>query len=335
MRTDLPARDDLPAQLRELIDGGAAAVTAAEITAASPAPARAGLPGGVVRRGVVRRGVVPLRRPGRRVRRPGRVAALAAGLVAIGCAGAVTAAQLSGDAAARRPGGTLAGAHPRAHHAEVVLTARAIREIAGASRAALASAGHALVSYSSTFGSTVNSGTDNLTFSGNNYNNVSLQAGSKIGPWVDRVVNGQIYEYGELAPGQAPHWYHSVSETQHARQAVPDPRDLLRALEPGARFAFEGWREIGGVRVRELRATQLTGLPGRLLSLQNADPFEHLSGLTVWADASGVIRQVRTAFEGIGGGSIEHTMVLARFLDIGKPETITAPASYINQVTHG
>jgi hypothetical protein len=155
------------------------------------------------------------------------------------------------------------------HHPQAVLTARMVRKIARASRAALASAGHALVSYHNEDGGLSTAGTDDLTFSGNNYNNVNQQAGSKIGPWTDRVVDGQIYEYGELAPGDAPHWYHSASETQNAREAVPDPRDLLKALAPGARFVSEGCQLLDGTRVQELRATQLAGLPGKLLSLEN------------------------------------------------------------------
>jgi hypothetical protein len=318
----MPARTELPAQLRDLIDGGAAAVTAREITEAGLSPAA---------------GVVPLRRPGRRVPRPGRVAALAAGIVVVGCAGAVAVSQLAGPAP--RPAASRAGDRPAVHavhHQQVALTARMMHKIALASRAALASAGHALVSYHNEDGGlSIVSGTDDLTFSGNNFNNVNLQAGSKIGPWTDRVVNGQIYDYGELAPGDAPHWYHSVSETQNVREAVPDPRDLLKALAPGARFVSAGWQVLDGTRVQKLRATRLSGLPGKLLSLENADPSQKLTALTVWADASGVIRQVRTAFQGLLDGAVDYTTVKVDFVDIGKPETIIAPASYINQVTHG
>jgi hypothetical protein len=215
-----------------------------------------------------------------------------------------------------------------------VLTARVVRRLAQTSRAALASAGHVLVSYvNSADGTTIVSGTENITFSGQDYNAVSRQSSSKTGPWTDRVVSGQIYDHGSLRPGQAPHWYHSVSETSGG-QSVADPRRLLAALQPAAGFRVLGWQTLNGVRVEHLRATSTGALPAQLLSAGQEQPGEHLARLDAWVDGRGVIRQLHLVYAGATPSAF-RTVEMVRFLDIGRPETITVPRHYLNQVTHG
>jgi hypothetical protein len=86
---------------------------------------------------------------------------------------------------------------------------------------------------------------------------------------------------------------------------------------------------IGGQRLAHLHATRLTGLPReqtlvRYASL--ADPQAParagtLTGLDVWADGSGVVRQMKITLEGIDG----RTTVTVT--DSGQPQSIKAPAS--------
>lgn len=277
-------------------------------------------------------------------RRPVPLVAVAAGVVTLAVAGAVVASQVASptrhEAAAEHgatgPGaaqhGTTGGA---AGHGQVVLTARMVRRLAVASKVALARAGHLLVSYvdSDPGGST--SGTLDITFSGRNYSAVSRQRGSS-GPFESRIVAGQLYARTAMSTGQAAHWYHSVNQTSRGGQSIPDPRKLLAALRPAARFTVIGTQVIDGVRVDQLKAADLRQLQGRLLffGLQNASR-EYLTALDLWVDSNGVVRQMSMRYAGIGAETSDVATQLVRFVDIGRPESITAPAHYIDQVTHG
>jgi hypothetical protein len=332
---------DLPEQLRDLIEAGGPPVTLTELAdrrTPSPAPIRGASPRPPAQRSrAPRTGLGP---------RPGWIAATAAGIIVVG-GGALAATQLGGTprpgpspAAARhsakpgaKPGGK-AGATPG--RPQAVLTASMVHRLARASKAALAAAGHVRVSYcQSDGGDGPLTGTDDLTFAGKDYNFVSQQSGSKIGPWTDRAVHGQEYEHGQLAPGQPARWYHSTSETSHAGQSVPDPGKLLGALQPSARFSVIGTQFLHGVQVQHLRAADTSQLPAGQLSFEEADPSYRLAALDVWVDARGVIRQMHLKFTGSDQGIAEVTTLTVRFLDIGLPEHITAPAHYVNQVTHG
>jgi hypothetical protein len=66
---------------------------------------------------------------------------------------------------------------------------------------------------------------------------------------------------------------------------------VLRVLEPSARFELVGYQVIGGVWVKELRATDLSHLPavGRLGDFA---PGPHVTSLVVWVDRHGVVRRL-------------------------------------------
>jgi hypothetical protein len=80
-----------------------------------------------------------------------------------------------------------------------------------------------------------------------------------------------------------------------------------------------------------LHATRLSGLPraqtlvryANLTDLNAPATAGTLTGLDVWADSSGVVRQMRISLEGIDG----QTTVTVTFIDSGQPQSITAPAS--------
>jgi len=93
---------------------------------------------------------------------------------------------------------------------------------------------------------------------------------------------------------------------------------------------------IDGVQVDHLRATDLTGLDPEVLSLGGSDDLP-LSGLDVWVDSSGVIRLMELHCQGISqpNGLTEVNTITIKFLDIGKPETITASAHYGLEATYG
>ncbi len=207
------------------------------------------------------------------------LAVVATAVVAVVAAGAITAVRLGSQ-----------------HQLEPVpVTAAMVRRIARASEIALAAEGHALVSYSEVVGTTPDgSGTLDITFSGQNFNIVSRQPGAK--PFTERVVDSQIYTFGDPPPGQPLQWYHSTTESQARGVAVPDPRKLLSALSPTAGFAVIGKEVIDGVPLTHLRATNVKGMNARLLSLNTTD--QPISGLDIWVDSSGVVRIIQERCQG-------------------------------------
>lgn len=220
-----------------------------------------------------------------------RVTGIAAGVVAVGCASAVVAAGAGGTASARhsaRPG--------PAHRAPAVLTAADVRHLASASRLALATSGQAVVQSRETRdGALQDTSTDDITFDGQNWND----ALTEVIPGVDgqpastqsavnRVVDGQAYDYFNAIDGTR--WYHVTGPDAVSSMQIPDPRDLLAALAPAARFVAAGQAVLGGVPVTKLVATDPAAVTGPAsLAIW---PAGTVTALTVWADSSGVVRQL-------------------------------------------
>ena len=316
--------NELTDQIREYVEASARPISLAELAGRRATVAPAGR----------RMGSRPLV-----LRRPVMAAAAAVAVVAAGSAAAVTAATAGGGhprPVAARPHAP--AVHPHAVHAKpgaVRLTAAVVQHIAQVSKAAMEPAGHVVVSYAETDeGIADGSGTLDITFSGQNFNSVSSQPAA-TSTFTERVVDGQIYTYGNPPPGQPLQWYHSTNQTQTGGTTVPDPRALLAALRPAAGFEMLGYQVVGGVRCEHLRATEVAYLPGKLLSLGIAWPTT-LAGLDVWVDGHGVVQQMSTTFSGLDDqGHLNVEKQTVRFLDIGQPETIVAPSQYANQQTFG
>jgi hypothetical protein len=212
------------------------------------------------------------------------------GLTAIAAAVAVAVLAVS-------PGGTGTTQRGRAR-SPVLLTAAMVHQVASASRAALARSGRATVSTTSTQNGVPGySSTDVITFSGKNWNDVITQrsqgADGRSGHTptaINRIVNGQLYLYiaGRTRRLQ---WYHDTNPSGHPSVRIPDPRTVFRVLEPSARFEFVGYQVIGGVRVEELRATDLRHLPA-LGRLGDFAPGPRVRSLAVWVDRHGVVRRL-------------------------------------------
>jgi hypothetical protein len=187
----------------------------------------------------------------------------------------------------------------------VLLTAATVRQVAAASRAALATSGRAVVAYSTTqSGVLQGSGTDNITFSGKNWNDAFSQTfpgahGQSAHKQfaINRIVNGQFYLY---IAGRTPRlqWYHDTNPSGHPSFTIPDPRTVLRALAPSARFVAAGYQVIGGQRLKELRATDPGHVPG-LGALPDVDPQAHVTSLRVWVDGHGVVHRIGLGFESV------------------------------------
>jgi hypothetical protein len=215
-----------------------------------------------------------------------------------------------------------------------VLTAAMIHRVEAASQAAIAPAGHMLVSFSVGLmnQSPSSSGSIDYTFSGHDFNAIEHLPTSAIAPKKQtltvRQVDGQFYLFGP-APRN---WYHLHSQTAVGRN-VPDPRELLKALRPDARFEDIGSQVIGGVKTTILHATQLRNLPGSVLSaltfVSSMGP-ESLTRFDIWVDEHGVVRQMKIIHQGHSPQGLLIETQAIRFLDIGKPETITVPARYSN-----
>ena len=67
---------------------------------------------------------------------------------------------------------------------------------------------------------------------------------------------------------------------------------MLRALEPSARFEVAGYQVIGGVRVKELRATDLSHLPGQGRLVGAFAAGGRVLSLEVWVDGRGVVHRL-------------------------------------------
>lgn len=263
--------------------------------------------------------------------RPGVSVAAIAGIAAVAAAVAGLL-QFSGGLPPSH-GGPGASRPAASHHlVNAKLTDAMVRKIARASHHALASAGHVVIRLTSVLGPYPD-GSDlfDITFSHRNYNWVT-QPKSRM-PLIVRVVSGRLFFFGNPPPGRRLQWYLSTTQ-RSGGQSVPDPRTLLSALQPAAGFEDLGDQVIDGVQVEHLRATNLAGLSGKLRSLDMAD--QPLSRLDVWVDGSGVIRFMELHAKGVSEptGLTERNTITIRFLDIGKPETILAPAHYGTEATH-
>lgn len=280
---------ELASQVRDYIDTAAPPLELAVIAGHRPAPAR--LP---------RRGA--LTAPGRR-----RTAIAAAAAAAVAAAGILTAVELGSG-----PAGTS------------VQLAAMVRRIQAASEAATSPAGHILVTYSLTSAS---SGSVDYTYSGNSFNAVEHPPPAPGDPspasLTIRYVSGTTYLFG--GPGRARQWTRFPDSRQGQRD-LPDPRKILTALRPEAGFAAAGSQVLQGVPTQILRATRLSGLPAGVVSelsfVQSMGP-QTLTGFSIWVDRHDDVRQVRLAYHRQGTSVLAETL---RFLDIGQPQKIDAPA---------
>lgn len=223
-------------------------------------------------------------------RTPGRVAAIAAGFVAVACAGAVAVTQLGGPA---RSAGPAPGRKPA-----VALTAAYVRHLASTSRLALAQSGRAVVrSQQAQDGVLQNTATYDITFNGQNWNDAFSEVMAGLGGQpattqsaVNRVVNGQAYDFFNAVDGTR--WYHVTGPDAVSSLKIPDPRDLLAALAPAARFVAAGHTVLAGVPVTRLVATDPAAVPTGTSTIW---PAGTVTAFTVWVDNSGVVRQLSVA----------------------------------------
>jgi hypothetical protein len=350
-------RTDLNEQIRELIDGGARPVSLTEI---------AGRPSLTRRR---RAQALTRRRPAQALvrRHPRRAAAVAASAAAVGVAAAITATLLGAPAGREQAGREPSG---QSGQASTVLTAAMVRQVAAASGTALAHSGHMRITYSNVSSLAPDSrgaGTDDITFSGRDWNYSSDQTAPPNGTSVNRFTGGRLYYYG---PGFVRHagdpltWFRETNPAEVrdvTAVTAPDPRELLRVLDPAARFVRVGYQVIDGIRVEQLRATRLAHLPGLDALPGEAAPIGRVTSLEVWVDSHGVIRQLHltsqlnvttssrkkylvkengTVKEKLGPpGPVRHGIERASasvsFLDVGQPQAITVPAHAIPVYGHG
>src|SRR6516164_8060269 len=219
----------------------------------------------------------------------------AAGPAGSGLTAAAAAVAVAVLAATAGGTGTAPGSRTRGPE---LLTAAMVHQVASASLSALARSGRATVSYTSTQnGVPGDNSTDVITFSGKNWNDVIFQSSPSSGDRpghiptaINRIINGQLYLYiaGRTRRLQ---WYRDTNPTDlYPSAKIPDPRTVLRALEPSARFEFVRYQVIDGVRVKELRATDFSHLSG-LLRLGDFAPG-HVRSLEVWVDGHSVVRRL-------------------------------------------
>jgi hypothetical protein len=307
---------DLKYEIHLLMEGGIHRVSAADVAGQSPGVSA----------------FPPERlRSGRRSRRTVTIAAAAA----TACAAGLIAALATNAASQVRP---------EPARAPVVLTAAMLRHVGSASWLALEHAGRALVSSRETLGGVLQqTGTANITFDGLNWNDsftvvtpaaAGLPASRESA--INRVVNGQAYDYFVAADGLA--WYHETGPDAVANLDIPDPRVLLRELAPAARFAKDGTSVLDGVRATRLAATNTNGLP--TLNSPDIWPTGTISALTIWVDGRGVVRQVMVTGRQdervwmlVSGAGVRHKLAqfLARVRDLEKRDHL-APAQAIMRV---
>ncbi len=346
---------DLAPQIRELIDTGAQPITLSEITARaviapSCAPAQAGNRPGVGRPGLAR---PSLARPGltRPTVRFGWAAAVAAAVVAVGSAGAISAVQFM---AAGRPASPPV-VRPAGQTGTLLTTAQ-VRQVTEASRSALAHSARAYVTYLGP-GPYHAFQSENIIFSGANYS----FAGSAINPaasgrpgqvawFAERLINGQAYDHELDSKGW--HWFRYASPGSQAAHIL-DPRTMLGVLAPSERFRFAGRVVVGGVTLERLQASAPARVPD-LGPLTSTAASEYTTALAVLVDGRGVVHQVDISLRGptltaaAGPGKrlpgkaplvgeaptpltvAGSTSVMVTFADIGQPQNISVPRHAIS-----
>jgi hypothetical protein len=238
-------------------------------------------------------GPAPVARPGRWVPR----AALLTGTGLTAAAVAVAVVVLAGgQGGAVRRGGT---------RAPVLLTAAMVRQVASASRSALALCGRATISYRDTQAGVLQvTGTDRITFSGKDWNDALSQSFPASGGQpastqfaINRIVGRQFYLYVKGRTDKLA-WYHDTNPTGHPSFTIPDPRSVFSVLAPSARFELAGYQVIDGLRLERLRATNLSHLPG-LSSLPDVQPGAHVTALQVWIDPHSVVHRLSLTAEAV------------------------------------
>jgi len=231
-------------------------------------------------------------RPARRM--PRAAVLTGTGLAAAAAAVAVTVLAVS----AGGQGGTGSAAHGGGTRAPVLLTAAMVRQVASASRSALALSGRATISYRNTqAGKLQVTGTDRITFSGKNWNDAFSQsfpasdgqpASTQFA--INRIVGKQFYLYIKGRTNKL-EWYRDTNPNGHPSFTIPDPRTVFSVLEPSARFEFLGYQVIDGIRLKHLRATNFSHLRG-LSTLPDLQPGAHVTTLQVWVDGHNVVHRL-------------------------------------------
>jgi hypothetical protein len=230
-------------------------------------------------------------RPPRRIRRAAVLTGT--GLTAAAAAVAVAVFTVSAGGPARPTVATTGRTH-----APVLLTAAMVRQVASASRSALALSGRATISYRNTqAGKLQVTGIDRITFSGKNWNDAFSQSfpasdGQRASTQfaINRIVGKQLYLY-IAARTRRLQWYHDTNPSGHPSFTIPDPRRVFSIMEPSARFEFLGYQVIDGVRLKHLRATDLSHLRG-LSTLPDLQPGAHVTALEVWVDGHNVVHRL-------------------------------------------
>jgi hypothetical protein len=121
----------------------------------------------------------------------------------------------------------------------------------------LGQAGHIRITYSdvsSVDPSDDSAGTDDITFSGRDWNYVTDQTAPPNGQSINRFVGGDLYYYGNgfvQHPGDPLHWLRETNPAEIrdvTSVTAPDPGKLLSVLDPAARFVRVGSGIVGGSR---------------------------------------------------------------------------------------
>ena len=226
--------------------------------------------------------------------------------------------------------------------------------VASASRAALDS-GRATVDFASnTHGGLNQSGTEKISFSGDDVEMTIDFASDGRSPGFqaqNKTVDGEFYLLD--GPIGLEHWIHDTNASGMSRKDIfsLDPRTLLDLLSPSADFEQVG--EADGVR--HLRARSVDGVPVLNLGLGPTDG-QDTSGLEVWVGRDDVVQRIDLAYDTTevsehsgalakivrhADGTVTkeidpahpghrevyrtHSTYSARFTDVGAPIAITAP----------
>jgi hypothetical protein len=228
--------------------------------------------------------------------RPPRRISRAAVLTGSGLAAAAVAVTVLAVSAGGQGGTGVAGRGGT--RTPVLLTAAMVRQVASASRSALALSGRATISYRNTqAGKLQVTGTDRITFSGKNWNDAFSQSfpasdgqPASTQSAINRIVGKQFYLYIKGRTNKL-EWYRDTNPSGHPSFTIPDPRRVFLMLAPSARFEFLGYQVIDGIRLKHLRATDLSHLRG-LSTLPDLQPGAHVTALEVWVDGHSVVHRL-------------------------------------------
>jgi hypothetical protein len=229
-----------------------------------------------------------------------------------------------------------------------VLTDAQLRQIARASAAAAKAGGTASITELREENGIPQDGYEAaVTFSGSNIDekitSVPEPPGSAGAIAIDdRYVDGQLYTYA-VGPDGVDEWLHErYTVGSQTSTEFPNPRILYNVLSPTALFRYQGTSKVGGTLLYRLTALEPVAIDTATVgSFANSG---HITAISVWVSANDVVQEIafrteaQIAFTPTSSTSAVGPIptittasnVLVVFSELGVPQNVTAPSTWVD-----